>query len=191
VVQITSSIGLQDIASAIVGGVSYDLVRSGTDSFVIRPLIKSFKKLKNRNKDICKKIEVDEFKFSFQDIDIVIKNIGIGNFFLNLEKIFIQLSKSIDLIKNKKNEYPYIIHVPIFEDPEKDICNFRSLLDVDETIVEITESSYLKYWGVRYNLEGAVKVFDVNKKLFIESSYMTQDEYWDTKEKKWSKESID
>ncbi|WP_428740005.1 hypothetical protein [Sulfurimonas sp.] len=35
VVQVTSSITIRDVASAILGGIAYDLVKSGTQSFVL------------------------------------------------------------------------------------------------------------------------------------------------------------
>ena len=106
------------------------------------------------------------------------------------KKIFVQLSKSIESLKGKTQEYPYVIHIPLFEDPEQKICRFRSLLDVDETIESITNESYLKLWGVRYNLEGKIRVFDVKNNLLIDSHYMTQDEYWKAADKEWEKENL-
>ncbi len=189
IINVTSTITLRDLASAILGGIAYDIVKSGTHSLVLRPLISAINKLKERNKDKHQKIEVDEFRFTFQDTDIIVKNIGTDDFFENLEKIFIQLSKSIDSLKGvATQEYPYIIHVPLFEDPEQKICRFRSPLDVDEMVENITNDDYLKLWGVRYNLEGKVRVFDVKNELLIDNSYMTQDEFCRASEIEWQKE---
>jgi len=188
IINVTSTITLRDLASAILGGIAYDLVKSGTHSLVLRPLISAIKRLKERNQNINQKIEVDEFRFTFQDADIIVKNIGTNNFFENLEKIFIQLSKSIDSLKEvDTQEYPHAIHIPLFEDPEQKTCRFRSPLDVDEMVVNITNDDYLKLWGVRYNLEGKVRVYDVKNELLIDSSYMTQDEYWRASIIEWQK----
>ena len=191
VVHVTSSITLRDVVSAILGGIAYDLVKTGTQSFILRPLISTIEKLKERNKKNHQKIDIDEFRFSFQDADIVVKNISVESFFEELEKVFKQLSNCLDTLRGNTQEMPYIIHIPVFEDPDQKICRFRSLLDVDETIEEITSDSYLQYWGVRYNLEGKIRVFDVKKKLLIDSRYMTQDEYWKAAEKEWEKERAD
>lgn len=190
VVNITSSITLRDVASAILGGIAYDLVKSGAQSLILRPLISAIKKLISCNKDNIQKIGIDEFRFTFQDTDVIVKNIGTDDFFTNLEKIFIQLSKSIETLKADTQEYPYVIHIPLFEDPDKKICRFRSPLDVDEMVEDITDENYLKLWGVRYNLEGKIRVFDVKNKLLIDSGYMTQDEYWESAEKEWKKEYL-
>ena len=188
IVHITSSITLRDVASAMIGGVAYDLVKSGTQSLILRPLVSAIEKLRERNKENLQKIDVDEFRFSFQDADIVVKNIAAGSFFEELERIFKQLSNCIDSLKGNTQEMPYVIHIPIFEDPDQKLCRFRSLLDADETIVDITNDNYLQFWGVRYNLEGKIRVFDVKNKLLIDASYMTQEEYWKAAEKEWEKE---
>ena len=187
IIQVTSSITIRDVSSAILGGIAYDLVKSGTKSLILRPLISAIETLREQNKEDLKKIEVDEFIFTFQDADIVVKNIGTGSFFEELEKIFKQLSISIDSLKGHAQEMPYVIHIPLFEDPEQKLCRFRSLLDVDETIEGITNDNYLQFWGVRYNLEGKVRVFDVKNNLLIDSSYMTQEEYWEAEEREWEK----
>ena len=179
VVNVSSTITIRDVASAILGGIAYDLVKSGTHSLFLRPLVSAIKKLKERNKNKHQKIEVDEFRFTFQDADIIVKNIGTENFFENLEKIFVQLSKSIEALKGASTqEYPYVFHIPLFEDPEQKICRYRSPLDVDEMVENISSEDYLKFWGVRYNLEGKIRVFDVKNRLIIDSSYMTQNEFW-------------
>ncbi len=102
--------------------------------------------------------------------------------------MFIQISNSIDSLKGETGEMPYIIHVPVFEDREKKVCRFRSKLDVDETIQSMSNEDYLKLWGVRYNLEGKIRVFDVKKNLLIDSHYLTQEEYWEETENMWTKE---
>jgi hypothetical protein len=91
-------------------------------------------------------------------------------------------------MKGHTGESPYAIHIPIFENPNPRFSRFRALLDVDETIDEITTDSYFEYWGVRYNLEGQIRVFNVQRRLLIDATYMTQDEYWEAWEREWDKE---
>ena len=91
-------------------------------------------------------------------------------------------------MKGHTGESPYAIHIPIFEDPNPRFSRFRALLDVDETIQGISTDSYFKYWGVRYNLEAQIRVFDVQRRLLIDAEYMTQKEYWETWKRERDKE---
>lgn len=182
-VSVTTSITFRDVASAILGGVAYDLVKSGTRSFFLRPLIVGVEKLKSRNQK--RSIEVGELRFSFQDADITVKKVSPRPIFDDLGGIFKALAERFESMKGRTGETPYAIHIPVFEDPDARFCRFRSLLDVDETIQGLSSDSYLKYWGVRYNLEGQIRVFDVQRGLLIDANYMTQDEYWEA----WNKES--
>ena len=186
VIQITTPITVGDVANFILSGVAYDLVKSGTQSFILRPLILAFEKLKSRNQK--HDIDIGELRFSFQDIDIIVNKIGSRPIFDDLGGIFKTLAENLESIKGQTGESPYVIHIPVFEDPDTHICRFRSLLDVDETIQGVTSDSYLKYWGVRYNLEGQIRVFDVQRHLLIDVRYMTQDEYWDEWKMEWERE---
>lgn len=186
IVHVTSSISLRDVVDLILGGVAYDLIKSGANSFLLQPLIAAIGKLKSRNKK--RSIEVDELKFSFQDADIIVKKIGAQPLFNDLGRIFKTLAENFEFMKGQKGEYPYVIHIPVFEEPNPHFSRFRALLDVDETIQDVTTGSYFKYWGVRYNLEGQIRVFDVHRRLLIDATYMTQEEYWKAWEREWDKE---
>lgn len=187
VVNITSSITMRDVASAILGGVAYDLVKSGTRSFFLHPLIVAFEKLRSKNQK--RDIEIGELRFSFQDVDVIVNKSGRKPIFDDLGDIFKALAERFESIKGRTGETPYVIHIPVFQDPDPRFCRFRSLLDVDETIQVANSDSYLKYWGVRYNLEGQVRVYDVQRSLLIDTSYMTQEEYWEAWNKEWAKEA--
>lgn len=190
VVHVTSGISLREVASFILSGIAYDLVKSGTYSFILRPLIAAIEKLKSKNKKKNIAIEVDELKFSFQDTDIIVKRVGAQPLFDNLGRVFKAIAENFEFMKGQRTgEPPYEIHIPVFEDPHPSFCRFRSLLDVDETIEGVTEESYLHFWGVRYNLEGQIRIFDVQRRLLIDVSYMTQDEYWKAWELEWAKKN--
>lgn len=187
-VHVTSSISLRDVVSLILGGIAYDLIKSGANSFVLKPLITAIEKLKSRNKK--RDIEVDELTFSFQDADIIVKKIGKQPLYDDLGRIFKVLAENFEYMKGQTGEPPYAIHIPVFEDPNPRFSRFRALLDVDETIQGITTDSYFQYWGVRYNLEGQIRVFDVQRRLLIDATYMTQKEYWEAWEREWYKERV-
>jgi len=185
-IQVTSNITLRDIANLILSGIAYDLLKSGASSFVLRPLLNAYEKLKERNTRI--QFGVDEISFLFQDTDIMIKKIGTQSLRWDIDQIFTTLAKDIEFLTRPSGELPYVIHIPVFEDPKPRFCRFRSMLDVDETIQGITSPSYFQYWGIRYSRAGKICVFDVQRQLILDEKYMTQSEYWTTWEKEWAKE---
>jgi hypothetical protein len=185
-VNVTSSISLRDVVNLILGGVAYDLIKSGTKSFVLKPLITAIENLKSRNKKW--NLKVDELTFSFQDAEIIVKKIGQQPLSDDLGRIFKALAENFEYMKGQSGESPYAIHVPVFEDPNPRFSRFRAMLDVDETIEDINTDSYFKYWGVRYNLEGQIRVFDVQQRLLINETYMIQKEYWEVWHNEWAKE---
>lgn len=186
VVNITTSITFHDVVNLILGGVAYDLIKSSTGSFVLRPLIEAFEKLKSRNQE--RDLDIGEIRIAFQDADIVITKTGLRPIFDDLGGIFKALSENFDSMKGQTGERPYLVTIPVFEDPEARFCRFRCLLNVDETIRGVNSDSYFKFWGVRYNLEAQIRVFDVQHRLLIDERYLTQSEYWTMWEIKWEEE---
>lgn len=74
------------------------------------------------------------------------------------------------------------IHVPVFEGLSPDrLCRFRCLLDVDETIADITTENYFKLWGLWYDYSRSFRVYDVTRELLIDEEFYTQPRY----EAKW------
>lgn len=185
-IQVTSSITLRDLANLILGGIAYDLLKSGVSSFVLRPLLHSYAKLASRNSKI--EFGVDEVSFFFQDTDVIIKKTGTQFIHLDLENILTALVKNYEHLLYR-GELPYVIHIPVFEDKKSHFSRFRSMLDVDETIQNIVSDNYFQYWGVRYNRAGKVCVFDVQRQIILDEQYMTQSEYWIAWNKAWEKDS--
>lgn len=188
VITITSNITLRDVVNLMLGGVAYDVIKSGARSFVLRPLLTAFAKLRSANTKWD--LEIDELRLSLQETDIVIKQIGTHPLSVDLKMILETIAKNFEFMKGRGKEVPYVIHIPVFEDSNPHFCRFRSLLDVDETIQGVTQHAYAQYWGVRYNLSGQIRVFDVERRLIIEEEYMTQSEYWQAWQREWDKEQL-
>lgn len=176
VVQIIANISLQDVVKLIADGIAFDLLKSGTKSFVLRPLLTAYEKLKARNAD--REVDIDEIRFMFNDAEVIITKICANSIYESLGAIFQTLTQDFACLRNSEGEYPYTIQVPVFEDPEKKPCRFRVLLDVDETIEGVTSAAYMGYWGIYYDFERTSRVFDVKRKLLIDSDFLTLDRYW-------------
>ncbi len=179
VVEFVSKLTLVDVAKFLMEGIAFDLIKSGTKAFILRPFIAAYKKLRGRNQG-KQTIDIAELRFIFQDSFLVIYKVSEDSIFLSLENILKTFGEHSPALTLKSGERPFEIHIPVFEDPAKDcLCKFRVLLDVDETIEDITPSDYFKFWGVSYNYarwtsdkkcEGNIidsyqsQVYDVQKK---------------------------
>jgi hypothetical protein len=114
----------------------------------------------------------------FNDAEVVITKIADNSIYESLGEVFQVLAKDFGHLRNGDGQYPYSIQIPVFEDPEKRLCRFRVLLDVDETIPKVSKADYLGYWGIYYDFERKPRVFDVKKTLLIDSDFLTIDRYW-------------
>lgn len=175
-IQVIANISLHDVVKLVADGIAFDLLKSGTKSFVLRPFLAAFDKLKARNEE--REVDIHEIRFMFNDAEIVISKICNNSIYESLGEIFQTLTQDFNHMRNGNSEFPYSIQIPVFEDPEKRLCQFRVLLDVDETIEKVTRANYLEYWGIYYDFERTSRVFDVKRKLLIDSDFLTTDRYW-------------
>jgi hypothetical protein len=168
------------VVASILSGIAWDLIKSGTNSFVLRPFLDALKKLVAKNK----RIGIDVIRIDFSDSVLIIDWIEGVNVDENLKKIFLCLAKHFHNLILSSGEAPYEIYIPVFEDPSGDIVfKFRALLSVDETIPKVDPSSYFGYWGILYNISGnARRVYDVKRGLLYDEDFCTEEQYWRWKE---------
>jgi hypothetical protein len=84
-VEFISNLTLVEVAKFLLEGIAFDLIKSGTRAFVLRPFLKAYQKLKDRNPSF--QLDIEEFRIVFQDSVIVIYKITGDSIFVNLEKI--------------------------------------------------------------------------------------------------------
>ncbi len=175
-IQVITNISFHDVVKLIADGIAFDLIKSGAKSFVLRPFLAAYEKLKARNTD--HNLDIQEIRFMFNDAEVVISKISDNSIYDSLGEIFQVLAQNFGHLRNGDGEYPYSIQIPVFEDPEKRLCRFRVLLDVDETISKVTKADYFGYWGIYYDFERKSRVFDVKRTLLIDSDFLSIDRYW-------------
>lgn len=177
VIEIVCSFSLPHIARIILEGAVYDLIKEGSRSFVLRPLIAAYKRLKEKNRE--RLTGVREIRIEFQDCQLVIHEVSTDTVVDNLEGILSAVAQNCDRLALENGEFPVEIHVPVVEDPDDERpCRFRVIAHVDETIRGTTPGAYTAYWGVAYDRERAVKVYDVGCGRLIDERFNTVEEYW-------------
>lgn len=175
-IEILSDLSLKQFIDFIGTGIAYDIFKSGTNNFVLRPFIKAYNKLKKKNKNI----DIQELKFSFKDTTIIIHKIYENSIFDELENILLGLSINYPYLYLKSGEKPYEINIPVFKNPNKNNgIKYRCLLSIDETIRNIDKEDYFKYWGAYFQFKGWSHVFDYKKQKLTNDFYYTEELYWE------------
>lgn len=178
-VEFLTSFTLQHFVNLILDGIAYDLIKSGSNALVLKPFIAAYNSLKRKNVDRRRDIQIDSLLLSFQDSVVLIDNLGDDAILGNLERILVSLAANYSRLTLLTGERPFSIIIPIFEDPADDRpCRFRQLLDLDETIRNITTDQYLSLWGAEYDYACAARVYDVKKQLLLDDEFYTRSRYW-------------
>jgi hypothetical protein len=178
-IEIVSSISLVHVVKLLLDGTAYDLLKSGTEAFVLRPFLIAHRKLRDRNKS--NRVDIGELRIIFQDSMLIIMKISNDSIFSNIERILLSIATHYDSLCLTSGEPPFEIYVPVFEDLANDrLCRFRVLLDVDETITDVSSTDYLKFWGLWYDYSGQPKyrVYDIERRLLLDTEFYTLDRYW-------------
>ena len=164
-------------------GAAFDLIKSGTKAFFIRPFLEAYKRFKNRQTD--ERVDIDRIRFVFQDAAVTIERLPHSDLLSELESIFRALAENFEPITLGSKGQIFEIFIPVFEDASHErICKFRTLLSVDETmdVRRISRAHYFKFWGLQYYSEGSPScVYDVEFKTVIDERFCTESQYWTAK----------
>jgi hypothetical protein len=189
VIELISNVSISDVAAWLMSGVAFDVLKHGSNSLILRPLLSAYQKLKERNTE--HDVSIEELRIIFRDATLVIYNVG--DLFKNIEGILKAVAQHYSKTASRSGEMPYEIHIPIVEDTTADrLTRFRVLLDVDETVIPAIPAVYYKYWGLRFDIACQTRVFDVSGDLRIDEEFFTKERYsaeWDYRAARKSFES--
>jgi hypothetical protein len=178
-VELISTLSLSHVRQLILDGIAYDLIKHGSEAFVLRPFLAAYRKLQERNK-AREFLDIGELKIQFQDSLLIIHEISSDSLVAELRTILLTLAKNYEHLALKSGESPFAIHIPVFEDPDVDRpCRFRVIGDIDETIRSSGPEDYIKFWGMEYAFERDLRVYDVERQLLLDEEFYTLDRYWD------------
>jgi hypothetical protein len=177
-VEVISSLSLSHLVQLLLDGITFDLIKRGTESFALRPFLAAYKKLRDRNK-AKRLIDIAELQIHFQDSVLLIHEVSTDTIAQNLEKILLSVAHNYEHLAISDGEIPFLIHVPVFEDLEKDrLGRFRVRGHIDETIRSDGPAEYFTFWGLEYILDTDRRVYDVTRRLLLDERFSTLEEYW-------------
>lgn len=178
-VEWVSHLTLADAIKVLLEGAAYDVFKSGTDAFCVRPFVKAYKKFKERNAN--HRVGIDRLRFIFQDISINVEEIPNSDVLEELDRILLAVGRNLETLLANPTKL-FEIHIPVFEDTKSGFsCKFRTLISEDETIDirSISAKDYLGFWGLEYYPEFAKsEVFDIQNELVIHETFCTEKQYW-------------
>jgi hypothetical protein len=177
-VEIISSFSLSHLVQLVLDGIAFDLIKRGSESFVLRPFLEAYKKLRDRNKG-TRLIDIGELQIHFQDSVLLIHEVSADTMVPNLERLLLSLAQNYEHLTLSDGESPFLIHIPVFEDPEDERpCRFRVRGDIDETIRSDGPADYFKFWGLEYIVDTDRRVYDVARQLLLDERFNTLEEHW-------------
>lgn len=175
-VDMIANISIEDFIKLIRDGIAFDLIKLGTKSFVLRPFINAYKKLKKKNEE---RLDIERFSIVYEDTTIHIYSIYDNSIINQLESILNNVALHYSSLVTSENERPSEIHIPVFHDESDNrLSPFRVKLDVDETIQNFSERDFSTYWGIFYEYSNQWIVYDLNSKQLVKEKFLTLQQYW-------------
>jgi len=112
-------------------GAAFDVVKSGTKTFFIRPFLEAYHRFRNRQKEE-KRVGIDRFRLVFQDGAITIENLPNTDLLVELGNIFRALAENLESMTQGVKGQLFEVFIPVFEDTSDErVCKFRTLLRTD------------------------------------------------------------
>ena len=174
IIEIISSMSLKEVVNAILMSATYDMIKQGTKSFVLKPFMDAYKSLKDSNSET--ELDIYNIQFTFEDSIIKLYKITDNSIYSSIGLVFNLLAKNYDRIILSNGEKPFEIFVPVFEDPDPLYKNkYRLKYNVDETITDFNADAYAKFWGLYYDYSRCFKTYDLQGQVLIDKGEFIED----------------
>lgn len=150
------------IKGAIVGGLTWDIIKLGSKDYFLKPLIVAIDKLIEDNKETS---NIDFKRIEFEFNDVTIRILGIKTMHVSkLSAIFSRIFKVVPKLERKDFGRLSDIVIPMVKTESK--FNEYQLVDEFDDL-PLTED-YLQYWLIEFNLGLDRYIYDVKNDEIIE-----------------------
>lgn len=169
-IDLLMNISLEDFLKFISQGLAFDAIKSGTKSLVLKPFMRAFEDFNKKNGD---SVAIREFKFQFEDSEVVIRAIDDRGVYSTAPEVFLQLSKIYNQLRdNVSNKFPNRICIPVVWDEkiaDSESSKYRELLIDEEEYLnnQMDPKQYFEFWGLsfEFNHSQSQIVFDLENKM--------------------------
>lgn len=182
VVDLIMNVSLEDFTKFILEGVSFDLIKSGTKSLVLKPFMKAFEDFNLKNGG---QVGIREFKFQFDESEVVIRSINNQGVYSVAPLIFEKLAQVYsNLLEPNSKKYPNRICVPVVHDrimAKTEATHFRELLNDEEEYLynKLSTGQYFEFWGLNFEFNHSQPdiVFDVQNNQLTSNEFYSGDNF--------------
>jgi hypothetical protein len=186
-VEFLSHLTFKEIATILLEGIAYDLIKTSSKEFLIKPFLDAYRRLKEQAAN--RRVDVETFVFTFQDTKIVINGLPKIDILTSLGDILLAVAQHFETIAASSKDRVFEIRIPVMEDDSADrVARFRDLVSVDEPIdiSRLSTADYFRYWGIELDYDPR-KVYDVQARTFVAEHFLTEPEYWTKRRELWEK----
>jgi hypothetical protein len=176
IIEIITSMSLKDVANSILLSATYDIVKQGSKSFIIKPFMDAYKALRDVNDEA--EVDIYSMQFTFEDSVVKIYKISKDSIYASIGMVLNNLSKNYDKLVLINGEKPFEIYVPVFKDPSPEYSDiYRLKYNVDETIENFSIDDYAKFWGLYYDYSRTFKTYDLQNQILIDKGQFFEDRF--------------
>lgn len=184
-VHFVSDITLSDVTAFLGAGIAYDLIKSGSKQFLLRPFLRAYERLREKNKNV----DIEVLRLEFSDSIVAIDSTFPNAIPSVLGDVLQTLAQNYGALTLPSGETPFEIRIPVLEDrSEASMGGFRAVLEVDEMVSKRAREDYFGFWGLWYDYSHQFRVFDVKRRVLIDHPFLSREEYWRLSHDKWRNE---
>lgn len=144
------------LASAVAGGLAWDLIKVGSKKYVFTPFFNALEKLNIKNEKSWGGINILRLKFQFDDCEIYVGGLN-KSFTSVMSSVFREIAINKPKFENEVGQGVVKIELPIEVDEQPSKGN-KYLLDIynEDNSIE----AYLKLWKITFTTEFPVMIYD-------------------------------
>jgi len=160
---INSEIG-QFLTAAVIGGITWDLIKFGGRKYIFTPLFNALERLNKENQKLYGGLKVLKLKFQFDDCDILVGGLN-KNFSSVISAIFREVSKKKPEFERKVGQDVIKIELPIeFLEQYKKINEQFSINIYNENY---SVKTFKNLWKITFSTDWPILIYSFEfKKLF-------------------------
>lgn len=146
------------LASAVAGGMAWDLIKVGSKNYIFTPFINALEELNTKNEQNWNGLKILKFKFQFDDCEIYVGGLN-ENFTSIMSNVFNEISKKKPKFERLVGLKVIKIELPVKID-KREWVEESDKYKVDTSNKNHSINAFLKLWKLTFETEFPVMIYD-------------------------------
>lgn len=180
VIDLIMNTSLEEFTKLLLDGLAFDLIKSNTKKFILKPFIKAFEDFNEKNGG---QVTIREFKFQFENSEVVIRSVNDQGVYTITPLVFEKIAKVYSVLFDPiSKKYPNRICVPVIYDQiltKNESIHFRELLTDENEYLHnnLSPTQYFDFWGLNYEFNNTQSevVYDVANSSLTVNEFFSGD----------------